>query len=348
MAEYRIDDEPEDKKTEQDAEISIVFTRSESHQDHSRYFYLSESLVLFLLSALAIASVIVTPLDEAVSTLSIQPLLNLWTISLVLLPLPVAYAATISRKAFRYESLVPLLLLPGGVASGAAGYSFLFIPIAGVLASYKAPSIYNGKNSRWITYKTGSVLVVAAALIVGGSIATDIATNTETRDQLKETMVDTAVNISADYAKTATAQTQQQDQFSQMTEQTALQASKMAIEQTQQQVFSTINSTDSFTTQQVSTIGTSFRESLQTVPSSVSSTMREELETNLEQQQANQQRIKQLVRPKINEVITPLFDKPGWIALGIGLAIVSIIFTLKIPLQLLTLVYGSIIVAIHE
>lgn len=161
---------------------------------------LLNAVIIGILSIVATVSLTLTDVTVAdLIGLEFGGILRSALIFLVLVPLPAAYTATISKDGFRKEAFggvlaLPLALLGLPFAALATG-----VLLGNLLTSYKTRSIFKGDNTGWTYWKSVGGAITMIALVAGLTAGYTFYTDADWRNTIKTEATNETTAIATDY-----------------------------------------------------------------------------------------------------------------------------------------------------
>lgn len=159
-----------------------------------------------------VLGIVLSPLSGSVlRTMDVWALADPSLLYLGLLLVPVVHVSVISTERFRWESLVSLLAVPGLVLGDAVALASVMVPLLVLISSYKARSVFNGKNYFWTYFRTGGTLIVILSLSLGAATGYTVYADDTVQNDMKDAVEDRAVE-----AAVMIAEQQMGDELEQM------------------------------------------------------------------------------------------------------------------------------------
>lgn len=316
-----------------------------------------DAVILALLTVIGVVGFYLSPVDaETLVMLDFGALVSPAMLFTGFFVLPIAWVANMSFERFRIESLAAFLVLPGVFRGGLFAVVCLGLPIAVVFASYLARSTYNGKNPFWTCFKTGSSLVMVMAILMASAGAYAMATDQGMRDTVRSSVTDriadraTVVANETLNSEDGDAAQRQRDmivsmiaRISRNVSATTILSSRRSIEVSMDQLDGT---PQSFTSTQRTVISQTFDQLGDRLPQNISQQVANRVEQQLEDQEGlrpSGDELEEEVRNRIDAGLDALFDR-GMALVGVTFVMVlSLVYTLKIPFELLAGVLGYLL-----
>lgn len=309
-----------------------------------------DAIVVAVLSLGAVAAVGAT--DLAIATFvggDLLTLLRSVAVLLIMLPLPVAYVASISMERFRPESLASAAGLVFAVRGTAYTAVAAGLVLASLLVSYKARSVFHGDNRFWTRFKASTSAVTALALIIGLTVALTYQGSAGFRADLQGNVTNVTTELAVDQiGATQQSLAEQQRQLVVTTAGTVAEnSSTAAILLTEQNVLAAVQQDGSFSASQQQVLDDAFTTSEQDIPPQVRSEVEqriarqydENIDDGLVETRDLEDRITTQVRNMLARLAEP--TPPVLVALFIMAASFALIF--KLPFGLVAAIYASII-----
>ncbi len=153
-------------------------------------------LGVLVATGIGVLGVVLSPLSgDVLRTLDVWALADPSILFLGLLVVPVAYLSVISTARFRWESLGSLVAVTGVVFGDVVALAAVLVPALVVLSSYKARSVFNGKNYFWTYFSTGGTLIVVLSLFLAAGTGYMVYTDTAVQQQMKDAATERAVEL---------------------------------------------------------------------------------------------------------------------------------------------------------
>jgi hypothetical protein len=319
-----------------------------------------DALMIAVLSLAAIASItrfelsFATVFDRQFSTI-LDALLPL----LLLLPLPAAYIAAISKDGFRKEVAGTLVTLPAAVLDLTFAVGSIGIVLGGVLVSYKAKSIYNGQNTNWVHFKAAGSMVVVLAIVAGIATAAMYSTTPPLREDIRSNITQQSVDTALEYADmagmggTQDVSLGEQDQgISAMVGTLAENLSQASIQSTEAIVFQAVEETRNRDSSKFDADErTVLRAAFDTAESNVPTEVRQQAEDQVEQRftsgsdsgQVEEAAMRSMVTPRVRSFVNELITDSHGMTLTVLIATFSLVMLFKLPFELLSAIYAAIL-----
>ncbi len=342
------DDEDGDSKQEQDSSSDSSGRVEASRID------IKDAVLVALSAAVAVVAVFFFPLGlDNISSLDFGPLLSPSSLLIAFIALPVAYAASISLDGFKKESLFAFLVLPAFAAEGKIAVAAVAVPISTLYASYRSRSIYNGRNKRWTLYRSGGAIVLSFAVATGIGLAYTATSDTGFTADLQNATTEEVVSQTSDIAGESVTgiQQQQKEQAMRLAKSLGMSAATMAIEETEKDVVQRMERSGSFSSSQQQVILQAFATAKTNVPIQVANNLTRTVENRFNQTEIADGEIGGIsgtVESTASSVTDPIFQNRKIVAVGLFMASLSFLYMLKIPFQLLTLLFGSLLLLLPD
>lgn len=266
---------------------------------------------------------------------------------LVLLPLPMAYIAVISRERFQpaaLGSVTALVLVPQGLLLAAVGAGMV---VGAILVSYKARSVFHGDNQGWTYFRATSVALFALAITVSAGTAQFYTTEDDFRNNVQGNITDVAVTFAVEQAAGMNPQQSAvpEDEMTAMAGMLASNISAATIDVTERIVVRHAQESGVFTQQHYDVMDQGFGTADDRVPPE----MRTQAENQIQQQldagdsEMAEQDVADVVRPEVQDVVTDLSAPSDATRLMIFLSMFSTVLFFKLPAGFLGGIYGLIL-----
>jgi hypothetical protein len=316
-----------------------------------------DAVILAVLTIVGIMGFYLSPVDTGTLTsLAFGDLLSVSTMFLAALVFPIAWIANMSFERFRIESLAAFLVLPGVFRGGLFAVVCLGLPIAVVFASYLARSTYNGKNPFWTCFKAGASLVTVMAVLMATAGAYSMATDQDMRDTVRQGVTDRVADRATEVANETIngggdgALEQQQQMLVTMTSQVARNVSASTILFSRRSVTATMDQLDGtseeFSSTQRTVIAQTFDRLDQQVPQNISRQVTDRIEQRFEDQgglQPSEGQLEDEVRDRVDAGLDAIFEDRRALAGMTFVMVLSLVYALKIPFELLGGVFGYLL-----
>jgi len=315
-----------------------------------------DAAILAVLTVIGVLGFYLSPIDTGTLTsLAFGEFLSVSLLFLALMVLPIAWIANMSFERFRIESLAAFLVLPGVFRGGVFAVVCLGLPVAVVFASYLTRSTYNGRNPFWTCFKAGASLVTVMALLMGTagaySMATDQAMRDTVRQGVTERVADRATEVANDTLNGGEgAGGQQQQLLVTMTSQVARNVSASTIVVSRRSVEATMDqldgSSEAFSSTQRTVISQTFDRLEQQAPQNISQQVADRIEQRFENQgglQPSEDQLEDEVRDRVDAGLDTVFEDRRALSAMTFVMILSLVYALKIPFELLGGIVGYLL-----
>jgi len=307
------------------------------------------ALQLFVGGLVGFLGLALSPLGmDVVTALEPTALLTPSILFLLLAPVPALVAATLSFHQFRRESLVTAVFLLGGLVSGRALFFALFILLSSVFASYKARSIFNGRNTFWclfsISGSTVFLLALTMGLFVGTTFYTDGGARSTFQSSLAEDVTDqavVAVNATLN-GDSGSSVSKQQEAVVGLIQMTARNTSQLTVRSTRQTVMSQVDRAQQqfglFNDEgEYQLLVNSFDGAEDQIPDRVADRIGDNINASMAGSalQPSEDQLRQDVRGRAQDLFDLVFDEPRRMAAFGFIMTFSSLVLLKLPLALM-------------
>lgn len=275
------------------------------------------------------------------------------SLALVLLAaVPSLVVAALSLEQFRVESLVGLVFLLGGLVSSRALFFGLFVSLSMVFSSYKARSVYNGKNEFWTLFSIAGSAVFLLALIMGLFVGQTFYTDTGARQDFQDAMLGevtdqamTAVNATLGGGGGSSLLDQQQGSLARIIERAARNTSRLSVVATRRTVMSQVDRANEefglFSDQgERQLLVNSFDTAETEIPPRVADRVGAQFNASVAEQSLapSEDQLRQDVRGRAERLFNIVFEDPRRLAVMGFFMVFSTMMFLKLPLALLSAV----------
>ncbi|MDY6768491.1 MAG: hypothetical protein SVW02_00065 [Candidatus Nanohaloarchaea archaeon] len=263
---------------------------------------------------------------------------------LLLLPLPAAYVATISRHRFRPETLGALATLPLGLLGAKFAAFAVGLVLGLLLVSYKSRSIYTGDNQFWTFFTASAALVTVLALVLGVSAAHTYSASADVRQGVQDNVTEFTVNTATEFIDLA-QQGATPQQITGAAVALAENMSRTSIAMTEKAVFRAVEENGTFSDTEKQLLRTAFTQSKQRIPSQLSTRARQQVEERLGgQREVENELIRSRTAPIIQKLTSPTLP----LLIAVFFTLVSLVYIFKIPVSIIGGVYGMIILRLRK
>lgn len=316
-----------------------------------------DAVILAVLTVVGVIGFYLSPVDTRVLTsLAFGDLLSASTVFIITMVFPIAWVANMSFERFRVESLAAFLVVPGVFRGGLFAVVCLGLPVAVVFASYIARSTYNGKNPFWTCFKTGASLVTVLAILTATSGAYSMATDQDMRDTVRQGVADRVADRATEVANETLngegngAVEQQRQMFVTMTSQVARNVSSSTILVSRRSVVATMDqlegTSEAFSSTQRTVLSQTFDRLEQELPGNISGQVGERVEQRFEDQggfRPSSGQLEEEVEGRVDAGLDAIFEDRRALAGMTFVVVLSLVYALKIPFELLGGVFGYLL-----
>ncbi|MDY6771029.1 MAG: hypothetical protein SV186_03675 [Candidatus Nanohaloarchaea archaeon] len=322
-------------------------------------FSFGDAAILAILTFIGIIGVYLSSLTtDSLINLRFDAILDPSLAYLALLVFPVAWVANMSFERFRTESLAAFIVLPGVFRGGVFAVFCLGFPLAVVFASYMARSVFNGKNYFWTCFKTGSAIVMVLGVVFASVGAYSMAQDADMRETVRGAVADKvtdraleAVNATVNSGSGQTLMAEQRQLVVELSSRVASNVSTATLQAARIAVFRATKQADGtaaeFKPTQINLLNRTFEQLQTSLPSRlsdrISGRVGERMDERIEQVQPSKKNIRQDVRARIDSGLSVVFDDTRLLAALTFIVLLSLIYTFKIPFELLTGMVGYLI-----
>lgn len=267
---------------------------------------------------------------------------------IILLPLPMAYVAVISRERFQpaaFASVSALAVAPQGLLFAAVGAGMV---LGALLVSYKARSVFHGDNQGWTYFRATSIVMFALAVTAGFGASEVYQTDDAFRSNVQGNMTEVAVTFAVKQAEGMNPQQAAvpEDEMTAMAGMLASNISTATIDVTERIVNRHAEESGIFTDQHYQIMDAGFGTADDRVPPE----MQQQAENQVQQQLSTgdgggigEQKIEDVVRPEVHDTVTDLSAPSDSTRLLIFLSVFSTVLFFKLPIGFLGGLYGLIL-----
>ncbi len=257
---------------------------------------------------------------------------------LLLLPLPAAYVASISRERFRVESLAAAAVLPLGFLGMKFGATAIGLLLGLPLVSYKARSIYTGDNPFWAWFKASAALITVLAVVFGLTAAYTYESSAPLREDVQGNLTSRAVDTATEFIDLS-QQGVSSDRLTGAAVRISRNISRTSIRLTEQNVFAAVDADGTFSDQQRQVLRSAFTQSEQEIPSQLSEQARQQVSSQLGGQEDIQ---RDLIASRTGPIVEKLSQPTLPVLAVIFFTVLSLVYLLRFPLALLGGIYGTV------
>lgn len=282
---------------------------------------------------------------EVVTALEPMALVTPSIVFILLGAVPALTAAMLSLDRFRYETFATAVFLLGGLVSGRELFFGLFVFLSSVFASYKARSIYNGKNTFWTLFSVSGSTVFLLALVMGLFVGHTFYTDDGARDSFQSSLTGevtdqaiVAVNATLN-GDSGSLMSQQQGSLVSLIGQTSRNTSRLSIMSTRQTVMGQVDrAQDQFglfsDEGEYQLLVNSFDAAEDEIPPRIADRIESNLNSTMAETslQPTEDQLRQDVRGRAQDLFDMVFDDPGRMAAFGFIMTFSSIVLLKLPL----------------
>lgn len=314
-----------------------------------------DAVILAVLTVTGVIGFYLSPVDTGVlAGLAFGDLVTASSVFLGLMVLPIAWIANMSFERFRIESLAAFIVLPGVFRGGMFAVVCLGLPVAVVFASYLARSTYNGKNPFWTCFKASASLVTVMAVLMATAGAYSMATDQAMRDTVREGVTDRVADRATEVANESLngggAGDQQQQMLvtlasdlSRNVSASTILVSRRSVEATMDQLEGT---PEEFSSTQRTVISQTFDRLERELPQNLSSQVSDRIEQRFEEQgglQPSDGQLEDEVRDRVDAGLDTIFEDRRALAGMTFVVVLSLVYALKIPFEVLGGVFGYLL-----
>lgn len=284
---------------------------------------------------------------------------------LLLFPVPAAYIASISKNGFRKEALgaavtLPLAAINLQLAAAAAG---LFL--GSIMVSYKAKSIYNGRNTNWVHFKSVGSMVTITAITVGLTTAAFYGGTPAFREDIRGNLTQYSVDTALEYADVAglsmptgdeagTVSGGQVELASGFAGTLAQNISRTTITSTENVVFAAVQESqqqdgNTFDTTEQSMLRGAFDTAENTIPDEVSAQTEQQLQNQFTttptsgEDGSGSGTLRNLVTPRVRSFVDQMITNSQEMMAVAFVAAFSMVMLFKLPIEFLGAIYAAIL-----
>lgn len=275
------------------------------------------------------------------------------------LPLPAAYITLISKKRFRKEALGTTVVLPIAVLGQLFTVFAAGIVLGSIFVSYKAKSVYNGRNVNWMHFRAAGGMIVLIAVVAGLVAASFYSSTQPFRADIRGNITQESVDMAMDYAETAGVGGQQPQstgaQAQQLTNLVGPLASNLStasIRSTETVVFGAVQQTrDRDSSKFDASERTVLRTAFDTAENQVPSTVRQQAEQTMQQQlqkmggaaEVKKETLRSMVTPRVRKVVNRIITDSQAMTAVAFVSAFSVVMLFKLPFAFLSALYAAII-----
>ncbi|MDY6770276.1 MAG: hypothetical protein SVU88_04865 [Candidatus Nanohaloarchaea archaeon] len=257
----------------------------------------------------------------------------------LLLPLPAAYIAAVSRHEFRPEAFAAMVTLPLAVLGATFAGVSIGLVLGMLLVSYKARSVYHGDNEFWTFFKASTALITVMALVLGISAAYAYSSSATIRGEVRGNLTAVTVETATEFVDLSGGSSPS-SQVSRAAVQIARNVSEQSIVATEEAVFQAVAQDGTFSDQQRQVLRTAFDQSRQQIPDQLSTAAQQQIESQLQARGGVEEEI---IRSRTAPIIETVTAPTAPVLAAIALAVVSLVYILKFPVGLLGGIYGTVV-----
>lgn len=291
---------------------------------------------------------VLSPIDVGtIATLSYERLLAPSMVFALLAPVPGMVVGAVSLEGFRRESLLSLPLLGTGIISGRLFFIALFIAGSMIFASYKARSVYNGRNRFWSLFSVAGSIVFVLALVLGLFVGHTLLVQEDTRQEFRTSLTGeitnrTLVAVNATFnGDGQSVGESQQESIVRIVTTVSRNTSALTVQATEQLVMTRVQrASERFgkfdaTEQQVLRGG--FESAGQELPQQIAGRIRDRTNASMSGRslRPSGDRLRQDVKGRVGGLLDLLFEEPRRVAAFGFVMVFSPLLMLKLPLSIL-------------